>query len=66
VYDELNGNGNYYYVGVRYEDKLRQVGEECEYSKRNAGEREFPEYRTTEYDALDDLVELARGVHTST
>lgn len=55
MYDELNGNGNYYYVGVRYEDKFRQVGDECECSKHNAGDREFPEYGTPEYDALDEL-----------
>lgn len=54
-YDEINGNGDYYYVGVRYEDKLHQVGDECEYSKHNAGDREFPEYGTVEYDELDDL-----------
>ena len=54
-YDEINGNGDYYYVGVRYEDKPRQVGEECECSKHNAGDREFPEYGTVEYDELDDL-----------
>ena len=54
-YDEIKGNGNYYYVGVRYEDKLRQVGEECECSKHNAGDREFPEYGTPEYDELDEL-----------
>ena len=54
-YDEINGNGDYYYVGVRYEDKLRQIGDECEYSKHNAGDREFPEYGTVEYDELDDL-----------
>lgn len=54
-YDEINGNGDYYYVGVRYEDKLRQAGEECDYSKHNAGDREFPKYGTVEYDELDDL-----------
>lgn len=54
-YDEVHGNGDYYYVGVRYEDKLRQVGEKCECSRHNAGEKEFPDYGTPEYDELDEL-----------
>lgn len=42
-------------IGVRYEDKLRQIDDECECSKHNAGDREFPEYGTPEYDELDEL-----------
>lgn len=54
-YDKLHGNGDYYYVGVRYEDKLRQIGDECECSKHNAGDRDFPAYDTPEYEELDEL-----------
>lgn len=54
-YDEVNGNGDYYYVGVRYEDKERSVGDICECSKHNAGDRDFPQYGTIEYEELDEL-----------
>ena len=54
-YDEINGNGNYYYVGVRFEDLQREIGDECDYSKHNAGDRDFPEYGTDEYEGMDDL-----------
>lgn len=48
-------DGDYYYVGIRYEDKMRAVGDVCECSKHNAGEREFPNYCTEEYEELDEL-----------
>ena len=49
----------YYYIGVRFEDKERTIGEIIEdYSKSNTDredEREFPEYGTEEYETLEDL-----------
>jgi len=51
-------DGVYNYIGVRYEDKKREVGEECEWSKHNPDredEREFPRYGSKEYDDLPEL-----------
>jgi len=48
----------YRYVGVRFEDKAREVGKICENSRHNPNrddERDFPEYGTPEYDDLDEL-----------
>lgn len=48
----------YYYVGIRFEDKEREVGEICERSKHNTDredEREFPEYGTPEYEEMFEL-----------
>lgn len=48
----------YYYIGIRFEDKDREVGEICECSKHNLDredEREFPVYGTPEYDELPEL-----------
>ena len=47
------------YLGIRFENKVRSVGEiieEC--SKDNEGredERDFPEYGTSEYNEMEDL-----------
>ncbi|NCG67161.1 hypothetical protein GWJ21_04165 [Bacillus coagulans] len=48
----------YWFVGIRFEDKEREIGEICECSKHNLDredEREFPEYGTPEYDELPEL-----------
>lgn len=48
----------YSFIGLRFEDKEREVGEECEWSKHNPDredEREFPEFGTEEYDELQEL-----------
>lgn len=48
----------YYYFGLRYEDKEREIGEECERSRHNPDredEREFPAYGTEEYENLEVL-----------
>lgn len=48
----------YYYIGLRFENKDREVGEECEWSKDNLGredERDFPQYGTPEYNELPTL-----------
>lgn len=49
----------YEFLGIRFEDKVRTVGEICqENSKDNddrEDEREFPEYGTKEYDEMPEL-----------
>ncbi|MFZ4454315.1 hypothetical protein [Salibacterium aidingense] len=48
----------YSFFGLRFEDKPREIGEECDASKHNhdrEDEREFPEYDSDEYDDLDEL-----------
>lgn len=48
----------YYYIGLRFEDKEREIGEECEWSRHNPDredEREFPAYGTEEYENLEVL-----------
>jgi hypothetical protein len=50
--------GEYYYIGIRFEDKDREIGEICECSRHNVDredEREFPEYGTPEYDEMLEL-----------
>ncbi|MDE3837953.1 hypothetical protein C0966_00840 [Bacillus methanolicus] len=45
----------YWYLGIRFEDKEREIGEICEPSRHNLDredEREFPEYGTEEYESL--------------
>ena len=50
---------DYEAVGIRFEDKAREVGDVItESSKHNIDredEREFPEYGTAEYDEMEDL-----------
>lgn len=52
-------NGEYQYVGLRFEDKERQVGEIIEDVSRDnedrEDEREFPEYGTDEYFEMPEL-----------
>ena len=60
IYEETSYDfdGNYYEVGIRFEDKEREVGEICENSKNNydrEDEREFPEFGTEEYDEMDEF-----------
>lgn len=48
----------YMYVGVRFESKMREIGEACESSMHNPDredERDFPAYGTPEYDELEEL-----------
>lgn len=48
----------YSYIGLRFEDKSREVGEECEWSKHNPDredEREFPAFGSEEYGELETL-----------
>ena len=54
IYDE----SEYQYVGLRFEDKDREIGEICGHSKHNRDredDREFPQYGTEEYDSLYEL-----------
>lgn len=51
-------NDSYNYIGVRFENKVREIGETCENSKHNIyreDERDFPEFGTEEY---NDMLEL--------
>lgn len=50
--------GQYWYIGIRFEDKEREIGEVCENSRHNIDredEREFPEYGTPEYEEMMEL-----------
>jgi len=53
----INGDGSYI-VGVRFESKNREIGEEIENSRHNLDredEREMPEYGTEEYEEAFEL-----------
>lgn len=53
----VNGNGSYT-VGVRFEDKDREIGEEIGNSRHNLDredERDMPEYGTEEYEEMFEL-----------
>lgn len=48
----------YYCIGLRFEDKEREIGEECEYSRHNADredERDFPDFGTDDYEEMELL-----------
>lgn len=48
----------YPYIGIRFEDKEREIGDICENSRHNTDredEREFPEFGTEEYEELFEL-----------
>lgn len=50
--------GEYSKMGIRFEDKQREIGEICECSKSNPDRedaRDFPEFGTVEYDELEEL-----------
>lgn len=56
--EKLIMTGEYYYVGIRYEAKLREVGEICENSKDNPDredQRDFPDFESEEYAELPEL-----------
>lgn len=49
---------DYPYIGIRFEDKEREIGDICECSRHNIDredEREFPEYGTLEYEEMMEL-----------
>jgi hypothetical protein len=55
---QKNEEDNYNSIGIRFENKSREIGEECEYSKNNADredERDFPEYGTDEYNKMSEM-----------
>ncbi|ASA22059.1 hypothetical protein [Paenibacillus donghaensis] len=48
----------YVAIGLRFEDKEREIGEVCEYSKHNADrddERDFPEFGSEDYEDMFEL-----------
>lgn len=51
-------NEDYFCIGIRFEDKQREIGEECEWSRHNSDredERDFPAYGTDEYQEMEVL-----------
>lgn len=49
---------DYQYIGLRFEDKERDVGEECKYSRHNSDredKRDFPDFDSDEYWDLEEL-----------
>ena len=53
-----NWDNGFEYIGLRFEDKQRQYGEICEYSKHNQDrddERDMPIFGTEEYDEMEEL-----------
>lgn len=61
TFNEFEEAGEFYFGGLRYEVKERQVGETCEYSRNNLDredERDFPDFGTEEYDEMDEMDEM--------
>lgn len=55
ILDQWEEEDGFGVIGIRFEDKVREIGETCECSKHNQDrddEREFPEYGTAEYDEM--------------
>lgn len=55
IQKQEDGEIEYEVIGIRFEDKERQVGEICERSRHNIDredEREMPEYGTEEYEEM--------------
>ncbi|MEV3018528.1 hypothetical protein ABNB90_15440 [Paenibacillus larvae] len=53
-----NWETGYEFIGLRFEDKEREIGEICKCSRHNADredEREFPDYGTDEYWEMEKL-----------
>lgn len=49
---------DYWFVGLRFEEADREVGDICNNSKNNIDredEREFPDFNTPEYDEMDEM-----------
>lgn len=58
ILERWNDENETWYIGIRFEDKQRQVGETCERSKHNVDredEREFPDYGTEGYEEMFEL-----------
>ena len=57
IREQLLEDNEWEYIGVRFENKDRELGEICERSKDNPDredERDYPEYGTPEYDELPE------------
>lgn len=49
---------DYYYIGLRFEDKKREIGDVCDYSRHNSDrddERDFPAFGTNDYEEMELL-----------
>lgn len=60
IYKEQSWNeeGNWDNVGLRFEDKNREIGDICEYSRNNVeseDRRDFANYGTEEYFELEEM-----------
>lgn len=58
TFNRIEEEEDFYVVGLRYERKERQIGEECDYSRNNIDredERDFPEFGTAEYDNAEEM-----------
>ncbi|QQE75236.1 hypothetical protein [Brevibacillus composti] len=56
IYEE--NEDKYTFIGLRFENKVREIGEVCERSRHNGDredERDFPEYGTEEYEQMEEL-----------
>ena len=56
AYEELKEE--YWFVGLRFEDADREVGDICNNSRNNIDredEREFPDFNTPEYEEMDEV-----------
>jgi len=54
----LENEMDYSYIGLRFEDKEREIGETCENSRHNLDredERDFPEHGTEEYEEMFEM-----------
>jgi len=48
----------YSYIGLRFEDKAREIGDVCENSRHNGDredERDFPSFGSEEYEEMEEL-----------
>lgn len=58
IQSEENNWDGYEYLGLRFEDKEREIGDTCECSRHNPereDERDFPEFGTKEYKKMEIL-----------
>ena len=56
VYTE--NEDDYTFIGIRFENKERKIGDVCEHSKNNSAredERDFPEFGTEEYEEMPEF-----------
>lgn len=58
LYEAIEAKGQYNFIGLRFENRVYKVGDECDWSKDNSDredERDFPDYNSEEYAALPSM-----------